>query len=910
MGRARPRFEIARRTAIRAAWLALFVALAWPVSTGAQTTAPADRETLLRLLRQLPAQPGTGQIAPDRLGTAPETEPAGAAVEADGAQDEAEINSVLRRYCASATVPDESLELEKAFLAARFSRLEMDYCRRAAQLLRQFGYDVFSVAPIAREIAVGAIPSDYVLGIGDELAINFYGQEPQSLIVGVDREGLVIVPGLSPIPAAGRNFAEFRRELKAVTARTKLGTEVFVSLARLRAIRVLVAGDVGRPGLHLLTGLSTIFDALRAADGVTKTGSLRRVQLRRGNNIIWVDLYDLFFATGLSYQVGVADGDQITVPTIGATIAAAGDVLRPGIYELAEGQQTATMDQILDFAGGPLRPRGNDLIRISFTGSGSEVVTERAAGQSATVVDGDIVVVRKRRDIQSGTVTLSGHVRVPRRHSLTRVKTVRDLVHSAETLREDPYLPFAVLETSDPATRARRLFAVNLQRILAGEQDYTLRDADRLIVLSAVDIRFLSSAWRPEPEEPASPSSELPREQQGQTTDPQDPGPQGGGRGARQSRPADPLGRAPGAARDGLVAGRERRQPQVFVDFEDLLPFALQHIVAVNGEVLRPGPYPVANDTPLESIIAVAGGLTREVDLTRLEISRFSPAPYKGLSENQRRTIDLSREPIESVLVQPGDMLRFNAVFTDRESGPVELQGEFVRPGSYEITRGETLSSVLRRAGGLTEQAYAYGAIFTRESVRRAEQQGFARAARELNASIAATVAKGDERLTDLVLLRQITAELSNVPAVGRIVIEADPTVLQVRPELDSVLEPGDRIFVPKRPNFVSVIGDVLNPGALQFSPGKTADAYISQAGDFQRSADEDRVFVVLPNGSAQPLSLSAWNFTSVRIPPGSTIVVPKDPAPFNLLKFSTNITDLISKVALTAASLAVISRQ
>ncbi len=85
MGRARPRFGIARWAATRAGWLALLVALAWPVSTGAQTTAPADREMLLRLLRQLPAQPGTGQRALDRFGTALETGPAEAAVEAAGA---------------------------------------------------------------------------------------------------------------------------------------------------------------------------------------------------------------------------------------------------------------------------------------------------------------------------------------------------------------------------------------------------------------------------------------------------------------------------------------------------------------------------------------------------------------------------------------------------------------------------------------------------------------------------------------------------------------------------------------------------------------------------------------------------------------------------------------------------------
>lgn len=864
MGRARPRFAIDWRVAVVVGWLALLVALAAPLSAVAQTTLPTDRESLLRLLRQQPTQPGRTRRALGRgdggFGGEQDLETLDALRAADrpDAPDPAEINAVLRNYCIGGPAPEAPLELEKAFLAARFSRLEMDYCRRASQLLRQFGYAVFAASPTSRQISVGAVPSDYQLGIGDELAINFYGQEPAYYTIEVDREGVVIVPGLPPISAVGRRFIDFRRELEAVVARTKLGTEVFISLARIRAIRVLVTGEVDRPGLHLLTGLSTVFDGLRAAGGITKTGSLRRVQLRRANTIDWIDLYDLFFDTGLSYQLGLSEGDQITVPALGATVAVAGDVLRPGIYELAEGRRRATMERLLGFAGGPLRPHGNDLLRISFAGDGGEVVTERAADRSAAVADGDIVIVQRRRDIQSGTVSLGGHVRVPRRHSLSRVRTVRDLVGSSAALRADPYLPFAVLQTADPATRARRLFAVNLQRILAGERDYTLRDADRLIVLSAADIRFLSSAWRPEPVPPGA-----------------------------EPAPA---------------------QPKVFVEFEDLLAFALQHIVAVDGEVLRPGPYPVADDTPLESLIAVAGGLTREVDLTRLEISRFRPAPYKGISENQRRTIDLNQEPIATIMIQPGDVVRFNPVFTDRESGPVALQGEFIRPGSYEITRGETLSSVIQRAGGLTEQAYAYGAIFTRDRVRKAEREGFARASRELNAAIAGLVAKGENNTADIGLLRQIAEDLNDVPALGRIVIEADPTVLRVRPELDSILEPGDRIFVPKRPNFVSVVGDVLNPGSLQFRSGLTADAYIGQAGDYQRSADQDRVFVVLPDGTAKPLSLSAWNFTAVPIPPGSTIVVPKDPAPFDLLTFARDITDLLSKVAITAASLVVIS--
>ena len=145
--------------------------------------------------------------------------------------------------------------------------------------------------------------------------------------------------------------------------------------------------------------------------------------------------------------------------------------------------------------------------------------------------------------------------------------------------------------------------------------------------------------------------------------------------------------------------------------------------------------------------------------------------------------------------------------------------------------------------------------------------------------------------------------------AIGRVVIEADPTALQVRPELDVVLEPGDVLYMPKRPSSVLVTGDVLNPGAQQYVPGTSVDAYLRQAGGLQRSADRGRIFVLYPNGVAQPVSTSVWTYgSSVQVPPGSAVVAPKDPAPFGLAAVR-DLTTLIGQAALTAASIAVIAR-
>ncbi len=208
--------------------------------------------------------------------------------------------------------------------------------------------------------------------------------------------------------------------------------------------------------------------------------------------------------------------------------------------------------------------------------------------------------------------------------------------------------------------------------------------------------------------------------------------------------------------------------------------------------------------------------------------------------------------------------------------GRVTLAGELARPGSYTACKGEHLSELIGRAGGLTALAFPYGAVFTRERVKRAETAALRRAAREVDATLAAQPNTDETRL---VRVARLSGRLRATKAVGRVVIEADPTMLRVRPDLDTVLEADDRLFVPRRPKYVTVVGGVQNPSAIRFEPGTTAADYIGKAGGFQATADDSRVFVVLPNGEARQVGASLWNYQPLQVPPGSTIIVPNDPA-------------------------------
>ncbi|MCS6987490.1 MAG: capsule biosynthesis GfcC family protein, partial [Sphingomonadaceae bacterium] len=164
----------------------------------------------------------------------------------------------------------------------------------------------------------------------------------------------------------------------------------------------------------------------------------------------------------------------------------------------------------------------------------------------------------------------------------------------------------------------------------------------------------------------------------------------------------------------------------------------------------------------------------------------------------------------------------------------------------------------------------------------------------------------GTEGLQGAAALIQLIA---NAEPTGRVVVEADPRVLAIRPDLDIVLEPGDTLFVPKRPNYVLVLGDLLNPGAQQFVKDRKARDYIRAAGGALATADEGRAFLVLPNGTAVPLDSGPWRARrSVSPPPGSAIFVPKDLDPLRRLSIARDVATILGQVALSIATVGVLA--
>jgi protein involved in polysaccharide export with SLBB domain len=837
------------------------------------------------------------------------------------------------------------------------SPLESDYGHRTGASLQQYGYDLFrDFRTSTGQQLAGAVPDDYRLGVGDTVVVTLRGQVSKSLSVKVDRDGTVVLPDLTPIPAAGRRFGDWRADLAARVAAAYVNTEVFASLGAVRQVAVAVVGEVAMPGMVSLGGFSTVLDALAEAGGIKKTGTLRRIAVVHADGSRdTLDLYAVIGAVaGSGLDLGLRDGDRIAVGPIGPTAAVSGSVVRPGIYELA-GPRVAA-GTLLALAGGPLRPQGNRFLRLSLGADGVDRASEYSAAGRVVLGASDILVVTPRADRVVGQVYLDGHVRQPGVRSRLAAATIADLVGSLDNLAEAPYLPLAVLDTTDPATRARRFVPVDLEAALSGEAPVGLHDDDVLIVLGADDIRYLASTdvqavlngrrlddIRNESANGGNPNG-------GGTNGGSGSLGVGGGGNALLDTRTETITGASGEAIAGartrtianaaacrglqtlaavLATGDARRFaagiavagtaqgvpnnldcPVIYNRYPTLLPFVIEYATSLSGAVREPGIYPLTTGTSLDTVVAASGGLSHDADLDAVEITHY--APLDG-SAATRQALHLSPADLAHIALSPGDAVRINARTSTRETGPVTLVGEFQRPGIYDIRRGERLSEVIARAGGLTADAYPYGAVFTRLDVQAQQRDATERGIRELESSLfSALQHTGPQQASAqsaAPLLAQVTADMRRSQPTGRVVIEADPAVLEVKPQLDLLLEPGDTLTMPKRPSYVSVIGEVLNSGSEEFTPGLDVSDYLRRAGGFTQNADPKHVFVIYPDGTAQPVRQAFWNFTPLAIPPGSTIIVPRDLSAYDALGLTTAMAQIVGQLALAGASLAVIGR-
>jgi polysaccharide biosynthesis/export protein len=305
-----------------------------------------------------------------------------------------------------------------------------------------YGYDLFRGAP-STFAPVEDIPvtPDYIVGPGDELEVRAWGQIDVDYRATVDRTGNVYIPKIGNIKVGGLKYQELPEYLKTVVGRTYRGFDLSVNLGRLRSVQVFVVGQAKRPGNYTVSSLSTLVNALFASGGPTGKGSMRRIQLKRGSQVITeFDMYDLLIKGDKSRDVPLKQGDVIYIPPVGPLVAVGGSVNVPAIFEL---KNQASLGEVIDYAGG-----------LATTASGKKTTIERIEdrrvrkvdeftldqlGYARLLKDGDLVNIFSVSPRIENAVTLRGNVSQPMRFPWREGLRVRDLVPDKDALIRPDY---------------------------------------------------------------------------------------------------------------------------------------------------------------------------------------------------------------------------------------------------------------------------------------------------------------------------------------------------------------------------------------------------------------------------------------------------------------------------------------
>ncbi len=279
------------------------------------------------------------------------------------------------------------------------------------------------------------------------------------------------------------------------------------------------------------------------------------------------------------------------------------------------------------------------------------------------------------------------------------------------------------------------------------------------------------------------------------------------------------------------------------------IPF-IRNKVEIGGAFKRPFIYEFVEGETIQDAIQLAGGFASNVPPdARLELSRIDDDNF----ERKLNYFDISSEDLTVTLANE-DLINISSSGKVL-SRKVELSGEFVRPGVYSFESGETIIDVISRAGGLTEASYEEGAVFIRKSVAISQKNGFERSADELEETIVNIITLGivnAESEASLAPLSRLISRLREAEPLGRMVVDVNPLTLKTDPIKNIRLEDGDKLHIPTRPSSVSIIGEVLNSSTQSFDPSMSVFDYIDLAGGLAKTADENRIFIIYPNGQSR----------------------------------------------------------
>ena len=786
------------------------------------------------------------------------------------------------------TLGDTDLESQQNYrlFQEKFADFEKSLIEEKGEVQRYgvslFDKEVSTFAPTDD----ASVPDNYRLGAGDQLAIQLFGSESDQYDLQITRDGQVSFPKLGPITVAGLTYEDARELIQSRVKEQIIGAQATISMGRLRAINIFMAGEVAVPGAYSVSALTTITQALFQAGGIGDIGSLRNIQVKRnGLTVETFDVYQLLLKGDASGDVRLQSGDVVFVPPYAGIVDVEGAVKRPMIYEFIDGE---SVTDAVSMAGGLNQDAYSAAIAVvskavgkSLPGAKNIDLTQ-AERVSTGLRDGDKIRVPQSTENLENAVTLKGAVVRPGVYGWVVGQRISDILSSIPSdLKPYADLDYALVVRQKNAQLDVEVIQINLSSALNGEgsQDNILTSPrDQIIVFSQASVTDITTVDIAETETETETEAETETETETEIISSQ-----------RLALLRPIIEKLKSQARSGEPV----------------------QTISISGAVKSPGDYPLSRDDTVATLIAAGGGLTDSVYLDSAELRRL----YLGQNnEILSRYIDLNltTELMSSsgTVLQSRDHLYVRALPDWNPTNAVTVEGEVLFPGVYRIRKNETMTDVIERAGGLTASAFYEGAVFTRESV--AEQEGLR--SKEFAESIIRDFASSQLTKEDNTIgideIKAIADILEKFEGAGRLLVDVGAAMSG-----DSVanitLEDGDALTIPPRVSTVTVVGEIRRPGTHSFQAGLDLEDYLGLSAGLTARADDKELYIVRADGSVLRPTKSWMLFAggNTSLNPGDTIVVPINAGYTDNLTLWRDITQTIFNTTAGFASMIAVTK-
>jgi protein involved in polysaccharide export with SLBB domain len=628
---------------------------------------------------------------------------------------------------------------------------------------RIFGADLFRNKKIKFEPNIKiATPVNYIVGPEDQLVINVYGKSVTNWKLEVTPDGNINVPSVGIINVAGKTIEQSAQLIKSRLSASHYaigqGTSVQVSLGNIRSIKVIMVGQLMRPGTYTLPSLATVFNALYAAGGPTDNGSFRQIAVIRNNRVIrTLDVYDFLTKGDQKDNIGLQDQDIIQVPTYRTRVEMLGEVKIPGIFESIPGE---TLQDMLNFAGGFTTHAYTARIKVIQVADQQKKITDVVEDdyKSYTPLRGDKYIIERVLDRYENRVTITGAVFRPGEYELQKGLTISKLIANASGLKEDAFgrgnitrlnpdnskalIPFSVKDILNKTAMdipLQREDSVSITSIFDLRDNYTVmikgevRKAGTYAYADSMTVEDLVIKAGGFAQGASSQRIEVARRiNNGDPT-------------SENSRVAEVFSvNADDALKSG--SGNFVLKPYDIVSVYSQPGYETQRTIKVEGEVIYPGYYTILKkDEKISDIVKRAGGVSASADIDGGTLKRNNIA-ILGVEKNKADTAELARERKErqnrlkqsyddaskgedttvmrnnyvgidlkaiiekpgssiDLLVEDGDVIRI-----PKKQQIVRVNGEVLYPSAVVYTGGKSFKGYVLNAGGFSPHALRSGA--------------------------------------------------------------------------------------------------------------------------------------------------------------------------------------------------------